>query len=173
MWWLPALRQRLAAEKAKQAKQEESRIEELTEEEAAQAKAQAAGATPAPAPAQSDAKEGDGEEGEGKGAVPINNGGICDKYRWSQTLQDLQARLLSSPAARDNLHAAALPPRVIVPVPKGTKAKFIDVQILKKKFKVGVKGADALIDGELYQSIKIEDSTCEIPAVDAKRLNIF
>ena len=34
--------------------------------------------------------------------MPINNGGICDNYRWTQTLQDLQ---------------------VSVPVPAGTKAK--------------------------------------------------
>jgi len=145
-------RQRLAAEKAKQAKQEESRFEELTEEEAAQVKAQAAGAAaPAAAPAQSDAKEGEGEEDEGKGAIPVDNGGTCDNYRWTQTLQDLQ---------------------VVVPVPKGTKAKFIDVQILKKKLKVGVKGSAALIDGELHQSIKIEDSTWSVEdnATDDNRL---
>jgi len=145
-------RQRLAAEKAKQAKQEESRFEELTEEEAAQVKAQAAGAAaPAAAPAPSDAKEGEGEEDEGKGAIPVDNGGTCDNYRWTQTLQDLQ---------------------VVVPVPKGTKAKFIDVQILKKKLKVGVKGSAALIDGELHQSIKIEDSTWSVEdnATDDNRL---
>ena len=97
--------------KAKQQKMDESRIEELTEEEAAKLKQAAANPAAPPTPAAGGAagssaggdKEGEeGEEGEGKGAVPINNGGICDNYRWTQTLQDLQ---------------------VSVPVPAGTKAK--------------------------------------------------
>jgi len=49
-----------------------------------------------------------------------------------------------------------------VPVPKGTKAKLLDVQILKKKLKVKVAGSEALIDGELHQSIKMEDSTWSV-----------
>ena len=104
-------KQRLAEGKAKQQKMDESRIEELTEEEAAKLKQAAANPAAPPTPAAGGAagssaggdKEGEeGEEGEGKGTVPINNGGICDNYRWTQTLQDLQ---------------------VSVPVPAGTKAK--------------------------------------------------
>mmetsp|Transcript_39499 Transcript_39499/g.65505 ORF Transcript_39499/g.65505 Transcript_39499/m.65505 type:complete len:324 (+) Transcript_39499:71-1042(+) len=138
-------RNRLQAAKAEQQKQEqETRIEELSEEEAEKAKASAS-AAPAAAPASSDdvkPEGGDGEgEEEGKGATPINNGGVCDNYRWTQTLQDLQ---------------------VIVPVPKGTKAKFIDVQMLKKKLKVQVKGMSPIIDGELHQAIKMEDSTWSV-----------
>ena len=104
-------KQRLEEEKAKQQKMDESRIEELTEEEAAKLKQAAANPAAPPTPAAGGAagssaggdKEGEeGEEDEGKGAVPINNGGTCDNYRWTQTLQDLL---------------------VSVPVPAGTKAK--------------------------------------------------
>ena len=91
-------------------KQEESRIEELTPEEAAALKAggAAASSAPAPAPAADAAKaSGEGGEGEGeeeKGAQPINNGGICPNYTWTQNPQDLQ---------------------VLVSVPAGTKAKML------------------------------------------------
>ena len=104
-------KQRLAEDKAKQQKKDESRIEELTEEEAANLKLATANPAAPPTPAAGGAagasaegdKEGEeGEEGEGKGAVPVDNGGVCDNYRWMQTLQDLQ---------------------VSVPVPAGTKAK--------------------------------------------------
>ena len=133
-------RARLAEEKAKVQKQEESRIEELTPEEAAALKAggAAASSAPAPAPAADAAKaSGEGGEGEGeeeKGAQPINNGGICPNYTWTQNLQDLQ---------------------VLVSVPAGTKAKMLTVEILKKKLKVGVKGQEAIVDGELHAGVKI------------------
>ncbi len=120
-------RARLAEEKAKVQKQEESRIEELTPEEAAALKAGGAAAS------------GEGGEGEGeeeKGAQPINNGGICPNYTWTQNLQDLQ---------------------VLVSVPAGTKAKMLTVEILKKKLKVGVKGQEAIVDGELHAGVKMEE----------------
>lgn len=118
---------RLDAEKAKQQKQDdESRVVDITEE------------TPAPAPAASasDTKDGEEAEEEGKGAVPINNGGICENYRWTQTLQDLQ---------------------VLVSVPKGTRAKDLVVDISKKRLKVGVKGKEPIVDGEMHQTVKCED----------------
>ena len=41
----------------------------------------------------------------------MNNGGTCGNYRWEQTLQDVT---------------------VFVPIPKGTKAKFLTVEMGKK-----------------------------------------
>merc|ERR1740136_222087 len=58
--------------------------------------------------------------GEGKGAVPVDNGGVCDNYRWMQTLQDLQ---------------------VSVPVPAGTKAKGSEV-LIEGDFHASVKVDD-------------------------------
>jgi len=48
---------------------------------------------------------------------------------------------------------------LVVPVPKGTRAKNLDVVITKKKLKIGIKGQDPIIDGELCKEIKIEEST--------------
>jgi hypothetical protein len=46
-----------------------------------------------------------------------------------------------------------------VPVPKGIKSKQLNIQILKKKLVVGLKGQDAIIDGELCKEVKLDDST--------------
>ncbi|EOD41734.1 hypothetical protein EMIHUDRAFT_447450 [Emiliania huxleyi CCMP1516] len=57
---------------------------------------------------------------ESKGQAPVNNGGVCGNYRWEQSLGDVT---------------------VFVAVPKGTKAKQLNVQIGKKRLVVGVAGA--------------------------------
>ncbi|POY75365.1 hypothetical protein BMF94_1595 [Rhodotorula taiwanensis] len=59
-------------------------------------------------------------------------------YRWRQTLQDLT---------------------LSVPVPSGTRSKQLDVVIRKQYIKVGVKGEPAVIEGDLPQEIKVDDST--------------
>jgi hypothetical protein len=48
---------------------------------------------------------------------------------------------------------------LVVPVPKGTRAKQLDIVIQKKKLSVGLKGQDKILDGELCKEIKVEDST--------------
>ncbi|TPX36891.1 hypothetical protein SeMB42_g00623 [Synchytrium endobioticum] len=59
-------------------------------------------------------------------------------YKWKQTLQDVD---------------------IAIPVPKGTKGRDLDVVIKKKHVSVGFKGADAILEGELCQLVKVEDST--------------
>lgn len=61
---------------------------------------------------------------------------------------------------------------VVVPVPKGTRAKNLTVIIQKKKLSVGLKGQDTILDGELCKEIKVEDSTwtlrgCSFPAIES------
>ena len=134
-------RARLEASKAKQQKQEEEeRIVEITD-----AAPPPADPPAEPAAASGEAKEdGENDESEGKGLQPINNGGICENYRWTQTLQDLQ---------------------VLVGVPAGTKAKMLVVDIAKKHLKVGVKGAaSCMIDDEL---LKVE-SRRDLGAISAR-----
>ena len=92
-----------------------------------------------PAPKGEGEEKADDDESEGKGLVPIHNGAVYENYSWTQSLQDLQ---------------------VTVAVPAGTKAKLLTVDIKKKALKVQVKGADAKLDGELFQSVKLEDSLC-------------
>ena len=48
---------------------------------------------------------------------------------------------------------------VTVPVPKGTRGRDLNVVIAKKKLTVGLKGKEPILDGELCQEIKVDDST--------------
>lgn len=48
---------------------------------------------------------------------------------------------------------------ITVPVPKGTRAKNLNVVIAKKKLSVGLKGQEPIFEGELCKEIKVEDST--------------
>lgn len=47
----------------------------------------------------------------------------------------------------------------MVPVPKGTRARNLNVTIQKKKLTVGLKGNEPILDGELCKEIKMEEST--------------
>lgn len=48
---------------------------------------------------------------------------------------------------------------ITIPVPKGTRAKNLNVVIAKKKLSVGLKGQEPILEGELCKEIKVEDST--------------
>ena len=137
-------RQRIEEEKSKQQKQEESRIEDITDTVAPQSAAgssSGASSSSAPdasegAPEKSGAEGGEEDEAEGKGLLPVHNGAVHDRYRWTQSLQDLA------------LH---------VPVPSGTKAKQLVITIKKSSLLVKVAGSEAVLDGELFQTVKCED----------------
>ncbi|TFK30317.1 nuclear movement protein nudC [Coprinopsis marcescibilis] len=62
-------------------------------------------------------------------------------YKWSQELGEVD---------------------VTVPVPKGTRAKDLNVIIGKKKLRVGLKNQEPILDGDLCKEIKVEDSTWTI-----------
>ena len=48
---------------------------------------------------------------------------------------------------------------LVIPVPKGTRAKDLSIVITKKKLSVGLKGKDKILDGELCHEVKLDDST--------------
>jgi len=48
---------------------------------------------------------------------------------------------------------------IVVPIPKGTRARDLNVKILKKKLSVGLKGKEPILDGELCKEIKMDEST--------------
>ncbi|KAF3432828.1 hypothetical protein FNV43_RR23930 [Rhamnella rubrinervis] len=79
------------------------------------------------------------EKKEESGArVPnLGNGLDLEKYSWTQTLQEVT---------------------VVIPVPAGTKSRFIECEIKKNRLKVGLKGQPPIIEGELFRSIKPDDS---------------
>ncbi|KAH8835710.1 nuclear movement protein nudC [Flagelloscypha sp. PMI_526] len=59
-------------------------------------------------------------------------------YTWSQELGEVTVRC---------------------PVPKGTRGRDLVVVLQKKKLSLGLKGQDKIMDGELCQEIKVDDST--------------
>ncbi|KAG4130972.1 hypothetical protein ERO13_D09G179200v2 [Gossypium hirsutum] len=69
--------------------------------------------------------------------VPNKGNGLdLDKYSWTQSLQEVT---------------------VNVPVPNGTKSRFVVCEIKKNHLKVGLKGQPPIIDGELFQTVKPDD----------------
>ncbi|KAE8722466.1 Nuclear migration protein nudC [Hibiscus syriacus] len=69
--------------------------------------------------------------------VPNKGNGLdLEKYSWTQTLQEVT---------------------VNVPVPSGTKSRFVVCEIKKNRLKVGLKGQPPIIDGELFQAVKPDD----------------
>lgn len=76
------------------------------------------------------------EEG-GKRAPNSGNGLDMENYSWGQSLQEVT---------------------INIPVPPGTKSKFIACEIKKDHLKVGLKGQPPIIDGDLYQSLKVDES---------------
>ncbi|KAH9165832.1 nuclear movement protein nudC [Lactarius sanguifluus] len=71
-------------------------------------------------------------------------------YSWKQSLQDVD---------------------VVVPVPKGTRARELVVVISKKKLHVGLKGKDPIMAGDLCQDIKIEESTWTLVELHLEKVN--
>lgn len=89
-----------------------------------------------------DKKSEDEDEDEAnKDKLNPNPGNGCDlpNYRWTQTLSEIELK---------------------VPIPANfkVKAKDVVVNIEKKHLKVGLKGHTPIIDGELENAIKIDDS---------------
>jgi len=82
-------------------------------------------------------KKENGETGDEKKEKPPGNGGKTDKYTWTQTLEELH---------------------MYIPVPKGTRAKDMKIDIETTKCYVGLKGQPAIIDGEFSERIKADDS---------------
>ncbi|KAK7320824.1 hypothetical protein VNO77_30658 [Canavalia gladiata] len=78
------------------------------------------------------------------------NGMDLEKYSWTQTLQEVN---------------------VNVPVPSGTKSRFVICEIKKNRLKVGLKGQSPIIDGELYRPIKPDD--CYWSIEDQNTLSIL
>jgi len=122
----------------------EPKIKEITDEEAAAlTKLQQ---KPAPTEKAADAVEsvkGDDAEEEsaedaGKLAPNAGNGCDLDKYRWTQTLSDLEVR---------------------IPLKLALRSRDLVIDIQKNHLKVGVKNQPLIIDDHLQHDIKKEDST--------------
>ncbi|XP_028121624.1 protein BOBBER 1-like [Camellia sinensis] len=89
-------------------------------------------------------------ETDGKRAPNKGNGLDLDKYSWVQSLQEVT---------------------INIPVPPGTKSREIACEMKKNHLKVGLKGQPPIIDGELFQSIKVED--CFWSLEDQKSISVL
>ncbi|XP_059298872.1 protein BOBBER 1-like isoform X2 [Lycium ferocissimum] len=90
------------------------------------------------------------EDKKGPRAPNIGNGLDLDNYSWGQSLQEV------------NLN---------IPVPHGTKSRFIVCDIKKNHLTVGLKGQPPIIDGELYRPVKVED--CFWSLEDQKSISVL
>ncbi|XP_061349303.1 protein BOBBER 1-like [Gastrolobium bilobum] len=93
----------------------------------------------------------DNKNEESGSRVPNKGNGLdLEKYSWTQTLQEVT---------------------VNVPVPNGTKSRFVICEIKKNHLKVGLKGQPPIIEGELYRPVKPDD--CYWSIEDQSALSIL
>ena len=146
-----------AAQAAKRVQGEsEAQVQEVTDEEADrimqdEAKKKEVRESSSESPVQEDEAEEnkEGEEKKDKGAKPnAGNGGETDKYRWTQTLEEVT---------------------VYVPLPDGITSKQLDVQMKSTTLKIGLKGQAPIIDGPLHKKIKASDSLWTLETDGPKR----
>jgi hypothetical protein len=141
-------KKRAAAEKFKRENEERAAARKAAEEK--KKKEMAEGKVPPAEEKKEEKKEGeDDDDDEGSGEKPIGNGGVTDKYTWTQTLQELTVVI-----THEQLGLA-----------KGAvKSKALDIDIKKKTMKVGVKGQEPLISGDMHQAVKLENTMWTIGA---------
>lgn len=94
-------------------------------------------------------KEGEGDDEEESGPPLVGNGITTDKYSFTQTLSDFTLNVF---------------------LPAGIKGKDLIVEFTSKSLKVQIKGQPPIIDGELPEKIKLEDTYWTIDTVDGKRV---
>ncbi|CAN4085738.1 unnamed protein product [Withania somnifera] len=97
-------------------------------------------------------KETKEEEDDRKGSRAPNKSNGCDleNYSWGQSLQEVN---------------------INIPVPPGTKARFIVCDISRNRLKVGLKGQPPIIDGELCGPVKVDD--CFWSLEDQKSISVL
>jgi len=61
---------------------------------------------------------------------------------------------------------------IVVPVPKGTRGRDLNVVIQKRKLSVGLKGKDPIMSGDLSKDIKVEESTWTLEDQEAVHIHL-
>uniref|UniRef100_A0A0E0NKV8 CS domain-containing protein n=1 Tax=Oryza rufipogon TaxID=4529 RepID=A0A0E0NKV8_ORYRU len=78
------------------------------------------------------------------------NGLDLEKYSWTQERPEVT---------------------ITIPVPQGTKSSLVTYEIMKNHLKVGLKGCSFIIDGELFEPVKVND--CLWTIEDGNTLSIL
>jgi hypothetical protein len=84
-----------------------------------------------------------------KPAPNAGNGGVTDKYRWSQSLSELS---------------------VMFDIPLNIKSRDLIVDLKAKSVKVAIRGATPLLEGELHEGIDVGNSTWTIDEEKSKKV---
>ncbi|XP_055702361.1 nuclear migration protein nudC [Phlebotomus papatasi] len=152
------LKKKKEEESAMKMKDSGAAITELTDEEAEKLQKEIERERKAPEEDTStsqplDDTEDDVDEKE-KGKLRPNSGNGCDleKYRWTQTLQEVELR-------------------VPLNVNFNVRSRDVVVKIGKKTLTVGLKGQEPIINGELCAEVKMEDSVWVIQDKNHIQLN--
>ncbi|CAN6705893.1 unnamed protein product [Malus baccata var. baccata] len=120
--------------KRRQAEEERKKRRQAEEERKKKAEAEKKSSEEPKAEAK---KEETVEEGKKEEESSLRGNGLdLEKYSWTQSLQEVN---------------------VVIPVPTGTKSRFVVCEIKKNHLKFGLKGQPPIIDGELFQAIKPDD----------------
>ena len=104
-----------------------------------------------PSPMKEGSEDEESKDGkkEDKGQKPNSgNGGETDKYRWTQTLEEVT---------------------IYIYLPDNITSKQLDVQMKPSSLKIGVKGQPLLIDGTLPKKIKTSESLWTLESDGPKR----
>ncbi|KAF3788656.1 BOBBER 1 protein [Nymphaea thermarum] len=138
----------VSAAKENDAKVRKKKAEEERKAADAERRQKAAEAQAEKKPENGQAESDQGKETSGK--PNSGNGMDLENYSWTQTLSELT---------------------VNIPVPRGTKSRFVVCEIKRSHLKVGLKGQPPIIDGELYMPVKVDD--CFWSIEDEKFISIL
>ncbi|KAI3858856.1 hypothetical protein MKW92_026348 [Papaver armeniacum] len=137
---------RAAKEKERKKKAEEDQLK--AEKRLAESVASKKAVAPEKAASASDSEP---EKEESNRRVPNKGNGLdMDSYSWTQSLQEVT---------------------INIPVPEGTKSKFVSCEIKKNHLKVGLKGQPPILDGDFFQTVKVDD--CFWSIEDSKFISIL
>jgi len=130
------------------------KIEEVTDEEADKIKQQENETKDTASKADPTKEESDEEDEDAKGKIKPNtgNGADLDKYRWVQTLADIDLYV---------------PTGLKVPL----KSRDIIVEFTQSRLKIALKGHTPIIDEEMPHKVKVEE--CYWTLEDRKMIHIF
>ncbi len=150
-------RKKMEAPPPPAAAEQESKITEVTDEEAEKFMKEAASSQQQQKAGEEKkadgAEEEEDEDEKGKMKPNSGNGADLPKYKWTQTLEEVEVR---------------------IPLSVPCRAKDLTVEIAKKRLKVQVKGeAEPIIDGELEADVKVEECMWNLEDKRAIFINLY